>query len=376
MAQAEAQLETDQLSSWKQLQQFRQLLAAQAGNSVELDPRRTLLADDYFSLFLFGLLNPVFKTMRSVCGATHFGRMRQVCRAPVSPASFSAAQHIFDPETLVPVVRELAAKARLQMSFGEERVRQALQSLTAVDGTVLRAVNRMSWAPHGGHGCSVKLHLHFSVFDQVPVDWTITPGSTPERKVWKSKPKAGDFFVADRHYSHDHLLVARLHRAGVDFVLRLNKNFLMEPVGPERPLSEADRQNGVVSDRLIRLGARPGAPALRLVRLQTPQDNFLLLTTREDLPAELIGLIYRYRWQIELFFKWIKTILGCGHWLAESPRGVAIQIYSVLIAALLLMLWSGRRPTLRQVEALRAYWLGFITRAELQGALSLQQKNK
>jgi hypothetical protein len=375
MARVEAQLEADQLRSWKQLRQFRQLLVAQTDAFADADPRRTLLADDYFSLFLFGLLNPVFKTMRSICGASHFERMRQVCQAPVSPASFSDAQHAFDPETLVPVVRELAARARLQTGFGEERVRQALQSLTAVDGTVLRAVNRMSWAPHGGHGCSVKLHLHFSVFDQVPVDWTITPGSTPERKVWKHKPKAGDFFVADRHYSHDHLLVSRLHRAGVGFVLRLNKNFLLEPVGPERTLSAADRQSGVVSDRLIRLGGRPGAPVLRLVRLETARDNFLLLTTREDLPAELIGLIYRYRWQIELFFKWIKTILGCGHWLAESPRGVAIQIYSVLIAALLLMLWSGRRPTLRQMEALRAHWLGFISQAELRGVLALHQKN-
>ena len=50
-------------------------------------------------------------------------------------------------------------------------------------------------------------------------------------------------------------------------------------------------------------------------------------------PAELISMIYRRRWQIEGFFKWLKCLLGCRHWLAESQRGVTIQLYLALIAA-------------------------------------------
>jgi IS4 transposase len=94
------------------------------------------------------------------------------------------------------------------------------------------------------------------------------------------------------------------------------------------------------------------------------------------LSAELTGLIYRLRWQIELFFKWIKTILNCRHWLAESPAGVSTQIYCVLIAALLLMLWTGQRPNKRAVESLRLYWLGWATAEELVMLLERANRSK
>ena len=95
------------------------------------------------------------------------------------------------------------------------------------------------------------------------------------------------------------------------------------------------------------------APCCGWCGVETNGDVFHLVTTREDLSAELIGLIYRQRWQIELFFKWIKTILNCRHWLAESPAAVRIQIYCVLIASLLLMLWTGQRPNKRMVKSLQ-----------------------
>ncbi len=107
---------------------------------------------------------------------------------------------------------------------------------------------------------------------------------------------------------------------------------------------EKDRQAGAVWDRQVRFGIHGDGPALRVVRAEASGDVFHLVTTREDLPAELIGLICRQRWQIELFFKWINMILNCRHWLAESPQGVEIQIYCALIASLLLMLWTGQRP--------------------------------
>jgi len=71
------------------------------------------------------------------------------------------------------------------------------------------------------------------------------------------------------------------------------------------------------------------------VRVQTEEGELLLVTSQPpgELAAELVGLIYSYRWRIELFFKWLKCILGCRHWLAESAQGVALQIYCALIAA-------------------------------------------
>lgn len=378
MASTSPELKESQLHSWKLLERFREQLQphlqAAPRSPSEQDPRREVLAEDYFSLLLFGLFNPALKSMRALCHASgRFEKMRQVCSRPVAQASFSEAQHVFDPEILVGVLRALARQAKGRREFGDARVRQAVQALTLVDGTVLRALDRMAWAPAGGHGCAVKLHLHFAVLDQLPEDWTITPGNVCERKTWKGKAQPGRFYVADRLYSDDHRFLARMLEQKIDFVLRLPGNVIRTAVESARPLTPLDVAAGLVSDRTERLGVREGGPVLRVVEIHAAGKVLVLVTSRQDLPAEIIGLIYRYRWQIELFFKWFKTILGCRHWLAESPRGVALQLYSALIATLLLMMQTGQRPSKRHMEAIQLYFMGFATQAELLRELGLQK---
>jgi hypothetical protein len=369
VAKKRERIREDQLRNWNLLDQFRQrvlpLLKAQAALPTEEDERRTLFAGDYFCSYLFAMLNPVISSMRALCHVSHCQKMREVASAPFSPATFSEGQHLFDPATLEKVVRELARENQGRGQGGEARVRQALAALTAVDGTVLRAVPRMAWAPAGGSGTAIKLHLHFNVFDQIPEAWPITPGNVSEPKVLAQTVEPGALIVADRNYGHEFALLAQLQARGIHFVLRLFNNLVLTPVGPDRPLTEADRRAGVVWDRQVRFGVHGDGPVLRVVRVEANGDVFHLVTTREDLSAELIGLIYRQRWQIELFFKWIKTILNCRHWLAESPAGVQIQIYCVLIASLLLMLWTGQRPNKRMVESLQWYWTGMATEQDL-----------
>jgi hypothetical protein len=359
----------DQLHNWNLLDRFRQrvlpLLQAQAPTATEEDDRRTLFAEDYFCSYLFAMLNPVVTSMRALCHVSHCQKMRAVAAAPFSPTAFSEGQHLFDPAILEKVVRELAKENQGRGQGGDARVRQALAALTAVDGTVLRAVPRMAWAPAGGPGTAIKLHLHFNVFDQIPEAWPITPGNVSESKVMARTVKPGTLNVADRAYGHDFGLLARLRADGLEFVFRLFNNLVLTPVGPDRPLTEEDRRAGVVWDRLVRLGGQGDGPIFRVVRVEANGDVFHLVTTREDLSAGLISLIYRQRWQIELYFKWIKMILNCRHWLAESPAGVQIQIYCVLIASLLLMLWTGQRPNKRMVESLQWYWMGMANEEDL-----------
>jgi hypothetical protein len=365
----------DQLHNWDLLKAFRDrvlplLPAKAAAGPQEQEARRTLFADDYFCLFLFAMLNPVITSMRALCHVSHCQKMRQVSQAPVSLGSFSEAQHVFGPGLLEQVLRDLAKENQGLVQGGDPRVRAALSALSAVDSTVMRAVARMGWAPAAGPGQSIRLHLHFNVFEQIPADWSITPGNVCERKMLAQTVQPGAMIVADRAYGHDFALLVQWKADGIDFVLRLYNNLVLQQVGPERPLTQQDRQAGVGWDRQVRLGVHGDGPVLRVVRVEANGEVFHLVTTREDLSAELIGLIYRQRWQIELFFKWIKTILNCRHWLAESPAGVEIQIYCVLIASLLLMLWTGQRPTLRMVESLRYYWMGLATAEDLVALLA------
>jgi hypothetical protein len=372
-----------QLRNWKLIEAFRSrvlpLLERRAPHPSEEDPRRTLEAIDYFSAFLMAVFNPVITSLRALCEVSQCRKMRELTQEPFAASSFSAGQHLFAPEILSQVLRqlvqELGAKGLGQEQHGgDARVRQALKNLSAIDGSVWRGVNRMLWAPAAGHGQAVRLHLHFSVFEQTPQDWGVTPGTTSEAQVLAQKLELGAFYVMDRLYSQRHQFLQEIQEAGADFVVRLNNNVVFTPAGPERLLSAQDRKAGVVWDRLMRLGVHGTGPVIRVVRVEAQGKVFHLATSRQDLEAELIGLIYRQRWEIEVFFKWIKTLLNGGHWFAESPAGAEIQIYCVLICALLLMLWTGSRPNKRMIEALRFFQMGWATKEEL--ALLLQRAQR
>ena len=370
-----AKLTEDQLHNWKLLEEFQRrvqrLLAARA--ATDPTSERNLAPGPYLCMVLFAMLNPAIKTARALCGASRFQRMQdEVCGREVKLSSFSEMQHLCDPDLLAGLLRELSAEAL--PIFGDERVRAQVEDLIANDGTLLPALPRMAWAiwqnPENRAG---KLHLEFSVWRQVPVEFTVTDGNANERTVWKQKLRKGAFYVNDRNYSHDYRLIKEVRQAGASFVLRLHNNAIYTPLGVPHALSEADRKAGVVQDVQVRLGSEPDGPVGRLVRVEADGHLFLLFTDREDLAAELVALIYRYRWQIETFFKWIKCILSCRHWLAESPEGVTIQVYCALIASVLLVLWTGSKPTKRQWEALQLYWMGWATLDELTAVLNLQK---
>jgi hypothetical protein len=363
----------ESLRNWKLLEAFRKRLQPvveqAAPTATELDARRKLFPSEYFSMRLFGLYNPVLKSTRALCAASGLKRMSEaVCGGSVSLGSFSEMQHLADPELLAGLLRSMAAEA--QPVFGQQRVREHIQELIAVDGTLLPALPRMAWALwQDTKHRAAKLHLEWAVWREVPVAFAVTAGNGSERDAWKRKLRKGVCYVNDRHYAHDYALIKDVQAAGATHVLRLYNNAVFERLEPPRALSAADRAAGVVADVTARLGEGPDGPQGRLVRVEADGHVFLLFTNLADMPAELVALTYRYRWQIELFFKWLKCILGCRHWFAESRAGVTIQVYCALIASVLLVLWTGRKPTKRQWEMLQLYWMGVADLDELERAL-------
>lgn len=95
-----------------------------------------------------------------------------------------------------------------------------------------------------------------------------------------------------------------------------------------------------------------------------------LVTDCLDLAAELVALAYRFRWTVELFFRWFKCILGCRNLLFEDEAGVAIQVYTALIASLLVVLWTDRKPNIRTWEMLQFYMQGLASLKELEAHLA------
>jgi len=367
------------LQCWKLIDVFGNALdkasKKHAPGKSETNGNRLLKSEDYFKAILFTAFNPVVDTMRGICHASKLKKVQErVCSRKISLGSFSEAQQAFDPELLNMVMQELASHSKY--TFGDKRVRDAIGDLIAIDGSLLPALPRMYWALwQNENNKAAKVHLKFSVLRQVPVEAPVTEGKRCERKVLRSMLKKGEFYVGDRYYGLEYGFFRELSDAGASYAMRI-RNKPRKEILKEYELAEADEDAGVISDQLVRLGDKDAEhDAVRLVTVKTFDDKTILIVTsesQEDLPAELVSIIYSYRWQIELFFKWIKCILGCRHLIAESPEGVAIQIYCNLIAAILLFRATGKKPTKRDMETIQWYFCGLASIDELKSMLKIK----
>jgi hypothetical protein len=254
-----------------------------------------------------------------------------------------------------------------------------LRGLTAVDGTLLRALPKMAWALwQDPQHRAAKLHLHFEVLKGVPCDATVTAAACSEPEQLRRTLQPDRLYVTDRGYV-DYQLFRDMLDAGSSFVARVKDNTAFT-VAEERPLTAAAQQAGVVRDVVVaKLGTDHhkdvlGRPVRLVVVRRTKPDGtaeeLWLLTDRLDLPAELVALAYRYRWTIELFFRWFKCVLGCRHLLALDQNGVTLQVYVALIASLLMVLWTNRKPDKRTWEMIQFYLTGWASLEELERHLA------
>ncbi len=262
-----------------------------------------------------------------------------------------------------------------------------MNDLVAVDGTLLRALPRMAWAlwQDPTHRAA-KAQVAFEVRRGFPVDATVTAGNGSERAEWRRMVRPGGFYVVDRGYV-DYSLMLELDALPCRFIVRLQQNAVFE-VLEERPVSQAARAAGVVRDVLVRrLGTEKHNPLLeRPVRVVVverpgrrpgaPVERWVLATNDRELDAELVALGYRFRWQVELFFRWLKCIIGCRHLLSESPAGVAIQVYAALIASLLISLRTACRPTKRTWEMVQLYFTGWAGIDELEAHIQARLRKE
>jgi len=347
------------------------------GTARDRAGNRTLFYDQYVTLLLFHFFNPILGGLRSLQQATDLDKVRKLLGIRhVSLGSFSEASGVFAAEPMREIVRELAGTA-LTLSAGREA--EALRGLTAVDGSVLKALPKMAWALWmDKQHRAAKLHLHFEVLKGVAVDAKITPAACSEPAQLRAMLQPQRLYVVDRGYA-DYQLFRDIVDARSSFVARVKDNTAFT-VQDERPISKAAQQAGVIRDVVLRkLGTDHHKDLLRcpmrlVIVCRTKPDGTLeqlwLLTDRLELPPELVALAYRYRWTVELFFRWFKCILGCRHWLALDANGVTIQVYAALIASLLVVLWTGRKPTIRTWEMIQLYLSGWASLDELDAHLA------
>lgn len=351
---------------------------------------RELHYDEYIVLMLLYFFNPVLTSLRSIQQASTLEKVQRLLKVKAaSLGSLSEASQVFDAQHLVPVIRELALQA-LPIET-DTRLKDIERLIVAVDGTLLRALPRMLWALWlNDENRSAKLHLAFDIKSSMPHGAVITHGTANEKTVLREHFMGPDkLFVLDAGYA-EYKLFSEIIDHKSSFVVRIRDNAVWEVV-EERPLRKEDLDAGVRRDMIAWLGCeskkedlsspvriiemfhkgdpnlprRPHVSSKKTFRTAQSDYCFLLVTDCMDLSAEVIALLYRYRWQIELFFRWFKCVLNCKHLLAQSHNGVSIQVYCALIASMLITLWTGRKPTKRTFEMLSFYFMGWANKEEL-----------
>lgn len=353
------------------------------GTQRDKADNRSLYYDHYAMLLLLYYFNPAVESLR---GIQQFSTLDKVQKklgvSKTSLGSLSEAARVFDPALLQPIIAQLAERAGHTPQSFPPADQAALRGLVAVDGSLLRAVPRMAWAlwQDETHR-AVKVHTAFSVWSQVPTQVSVTHGNGSERKEFRKMIEPGGFYVADRGYA-DYDLFREIDEGEARFVIRVQKNAVYD-VAEAHEITPEDREAGVLKDvTLRRLGTdkhnrlldRP----LRLLEVQgdEPDQIWVLVTNQLDLSADLIVMAYRYRWQVELFFRWMKCVLGCRRLISESEEGVQIQVYLAIIASLLMGLWTDGKVTKRSYEMVCHYLSGWASEEELIDFMQKQKRSK
>jgi hypothetical protein len=330
----------------------------------EKDPHgnRDLFLDDVFSSYLLAFFNPSLRSLRTL---EDFSQTRQAQRHLSIPklckSTFSDFNKLANPARLQPIMDHLRREI---LKPGRDQPTNPLTDLhrqvLAVDGTFLKAAADVVWAIRkSGKKGGARLDFHVDVNTWLPEVLAVAARGESEAKNAVGTITPGAIHLYDRGIFSFDLIVA--HHETADFVMRIR-----EP-GPrcpkfvptaERELTESDRKAGVVSDRVGYLAGSDhrNAPKmlLREVVIIPPHDPenptrstepIRLLTNLLDLDAAVIGLLYRHRWQIELFFRWLKCYANFDHLISHNRDGVLLNFYVAVVAVTIMYLHTGCRPS-------------------------------
>jgi hypothetical protein len=225
----------------------------------------------------------------------------------------------------------------------------ALGLLYCIDGSVFPVLSSVQWAEYKKKFRAAKMHLCFELNRMIPVNIIVGTGNSNERDALRQMLVAKVTWIADRGYMcfqlfHD-ILQAQAH-----FVFRVKSNLVytvQKSLAVQLPETvQALFQN--VTDQIIQCSNDPFGHTYRLVRFQVGTEQFYLLTNRMDLTTFQIIIIYAYRWQGELTFRFLKRTMYGIHLINNSECGVHIQFYVTLIVALLQL--KLKQSTLLQYE--------------------------
>jgi hypothetical protein len=259
-------------------------------------------------------------------------------RAPIKRSTLADANELRDWRIWSDLAAALIRRAR-KLYASEALAVELDNTVYALDAsTIDLCLSLFDWASFRSTKGAVKLHTLLDLHGAIPAFIHISDGTLHEVNVLDLLTfEAGAFYVMDRGYL-DFARLYAVHQAGAFFVIRAKS-----PMDARRVYSAAsDRTRGVLCDQRVMLNgfysAKKYPEHLRRIRFKDPESGktLVFLTNNTALPALTIGALYKSRWQVELFFKWIKQHLRIKRFLATSENAVKTQIWCAIATYVLI----------------------------------------
>jgi len=256
-----------------------------------------------------------------------------VKRSTLADANESRDWHIWSDLAALLIRRARKLYANDSLGVDLDNTVYALDS-----STIDLCLSLFDWAPFRSTKAAIKLHTLLDLRGAIPAFIHISDGKLHDVNVLDLLAfEAGAFYVMDRGYV-DFARLHALHQAGAFFVTRAKS-----PMDARRVYSAAtDRSTGVISDQRVMLSgfysARKYPEHLRRIRFKDPVTGktLIFLTNNTALPAPTIAALYKSRWQVELFFKWIKQHLRIKKFLGNSENAVKTQVWCAVATYVLI----------------------------------------
>lgn len=362
-----------------------------------------LFLSDVFCVYLLAFFTPSIRSLRTI---EDFSQTRQaqahLSIRKICKSTLSDFNKLTDPERLTPILDVLRSEVEKKQADvkdpGDELPKELLDQIVAVDGTFVPAVSEVTWAianknNHGTQRRRARLDAHLNVRSFVPEAIVVPEPGQSEADSASEKISPDRIYLYDRGYMSYSLLNAHYTETAdglteiAKFVMRFKPDSGNSPAlvdSTESPLSEKDIAAGVISDRQgffksdNAKRSNVSSIPFREVVISYERDGELktlrLITNLLDVSAETIAVLYKQRWKVELFFRWLKSYANFEHLISHCRKGVQLNLYVAIIAIMLMYLHTGYRPSKYTFAMLELVAVGGATFEEIMPILRERER--
>ena len=304
-------------------------------SSIPGDSDTYTLSFSAFSVnLLFGIINQIKSVSLIVTEIRSSDDAKTLGLVNGSNSMYSEAFSRYDAEYFKAILYQLLKT----INFLRVPEIDCLGRILLVDGSLFPAISTMDWACYKSTANAIKMHLAYDLGKMISVQFLVREGNYSEKKFLSDILENGITYVCDRGYI-SFKIFKKICNNSAFFVIR-GKNKMQYIVQEQLIVDIPDQFLAFINkviDIKVTFKNDKNTNSYRIVKFVALGEKYVLITNRLDLTTYHVIMLYAYRWQIELFFRFLKRTLKGIHLLSHDPNGIQVQFYLYMIAHLLLL---------------------------------------